>query len=93
MIRQERYAGSMQRSFFVGQDVTEDEIKAKFEDGVLKLAPYRRRTAAEGYRPKDHSYRGLMQSNQFLSRSPVLCILSNIPTDDRLGGRRNLGKQ
>ena len=37
VIRQERYAGSMQRSFFVGRNVTEDEIKAKFEDGVLKL--------------------------------------------------------
>ena len=37
MIRQERYAGSMQRSFFVGNNVTEEEIKAKYEDGVLKL--------------------------------------------------------
>ena len=37
VIRQERYSGSMQRSFFVGNNVTEDEIKAKFEDGVLKL--------------------------------------------------------
>ena len=37
VIRQERYAGSMQRSFFAGRNVTEDEIKAKFEDGVLKL--------------------------------------------------------
>ena len=37
VIRQERYAGSMQRSFFVGRNVTEDEIKARFEDGVLRL--------------------------------------------------------
>ena len=37
VIRQERYAGSMQRSFFIAQNVTEDEIKAKYEDGVLKL--------------------------------------------------------
>ncbi len=37
VIRQERYAGSMQRSFFIGHNVTEDEIKAKYEDGVLKL--------------------------------------------------------
>ena len=37
VIRQERYAGSMQRSFFVGRNVTEEEIGAKFEDGVLKL--------------------------------------------------------
>ena len=37
LIRQERYSGSMQRSFFVGNNVTEEDIKAKFEDGVLKL--------------------------------------------------------
>ena len=36
-IRQERYAGAMQRSFYVGENVTEEDIKAKFEDGVLKL--------------------------------------------------------
>ncbi len=38
MIRQERYAGAMQRSFFVGENITEEDIKAKFEDGVLKLS-------------------------------------------------------
>jgi len=38
LIRQERYAGSMQRSFYVGENVTEEDVKAKFEDGVLKLA-------------------------------------------------------
>ncbi len=37
MIRQERYAGSMQRSFYVGQDMTEEDVKARFEDGVLHL--------------------------------------------------------
>ena len=37
MIRQERYAGSMQRSFSVGQHRTEEEVKAHFEDGVLHL--------------------------------------------------------
>ena len=37
LIRQERYMGSMQRSFFVGRNITEQEIKARFEDGVLKL--------------------------------------------------------
>ena len=38
VIRQERYAGSMQRSFYVGDEVTETDIKARFEDGVLKLS-------------------------------------------------------
>jgi len=37
LIRQERYSGSMQRSFYVGKGITEEDIKAKFEDGVLKL--------------------------------------------------------
>ena len=37
LIRQERYAGSMQRSFFVGEEITTEDIKAKYENGVLKL--------------------------------------------------------
>ena len=36
-IRRERYAGSMSRSFYVGEGVTEEDVKAKFEDGILKL--------------------------------------------------------
>ena len=37
MIRQERYAGSMQRSFYVGRTMTVEDVKARFEDGVLHL--------------------------------------------------------
>ena len=37
MIRQERYAGAMQRSFYIGDDITESEVGAKFENGVLEL--------------------------------------------------------
>ena len=37
LIRQERYAGAMQRSFYVGENVTEEEIKASFKHGVLSL--------------------------------------------------------
>jgi len=37
LIRQERYAGAMQRSFYVGEHVTVEDIKAKFENGVLTL--------------------------------------------------------
>ena len=37
-IRQERYAGAMSRSFYVGDEVIQDEIKAKYEDGILKLS-------------------------------------------------------
>ena len=37
IIRQERYAGAMERSFYVGEAITEEDVKAKFEDGVLRL--------------------------------------------------------
>ncbi|MCR4781450.1 MAG: Hsp20/alpha crystallin family protein [Lachnospiraceae bacterium] len=37
LIMQERYSGSMQRSFFVGDTLTEEDIKASFKDGVLSL--------------------------------------------------------
>ena len=37
-IRRERYAGAMSRSFYVGDSVTQDEIKARYEDGILKLS-------------------------------------------------------
>ncbi len=36
-IRRERFSGSYSRSFYVGKDITEADIKAKFADGVLKL--------------------------------------------------------
>ena len=37
MLRQERYVGTMQRSFYVGSSITEEDIKAKYENGVLSL--------------------------------------------------------
>lgn len=37
-IRRERYAGSMSRSFYVGSIVKEEDIHAKYEDGILKLS-------------------------------------------------------
>ena len=30
--------GTMQRSFYVGDDVTQEDIKAKFENGILRLS-------------------------------------------------------
>ena len=37
LIRQERYAGAMQRSFYVGEGITEEDIRATFKHGVLSL--------------------------------------------------------
>ena len=37
-IRQERYAGAMSRSFYVGENLTDEDIKAKYENGILRLS-------------------------------------------------------
>ena len=36
-IRQERYAGALSRSFYVGEGFTVDDMHAKFEDGILQI--------------------------------------------------------
>ena len=36
-IRRERYTGHYQRSFYVGEDITQEDVHAAFENGVLKL--------------------------------------------------------
>ena len=36
-IRRERYSGSCQRSFYVGDEITQEDIKAEFKHGILKL--------------------------------------------------------
>ena len=36
-IRRERYYGSCSRSFYVGEAIREEDIKARFENGLLKL--------------------------------------------------------
>ncbi|MCI8319474.1 MAG: Hsp20/alpha crystallin family protein [Dorea sp.] len=36
-IRKERYTGTCNRSFYVGEQVTQDDIRASFKDGVLSL--------------------------------------------------------
>ena len=36
-VRQERYSGSCQRSFYVGEGVKQEDMKARFEDGILHL--------------------------------------------------------
>ena len=37
-IRKERYAGAMSRSFYVGEGITQEDIKAKYEDGIVRLS-------------------------------------------------------
>ena len=37
-VRRERYAGSMSRSFYVGDHVTEKDIHPKYENGILRFS-------------------------------------------------------
>ena len=37
VIRQERYSGTFSRSFYVGENVKEEDIKASYENGELKI--------------------------------------------------------
>lgn len=37
-IRRERYYGTCSRRFYVGEEVNQEDIKAKFEDGILKVS-------------------------------------------------------
>ena len=36
-IRQERYTGECSRSFYIGDNITENDIKESFKNGILKL--------------------------------------------------------
>ncbi len=38
VIRSERFMGACQRTFYVGDHVKQEDVKAAFEDGVLKLS-------------------------------------------------------
>jgi len=62
-IRKERYSGAMSRSFYVGDELKQEDIKAKYEDGILKLSvpkkdPKKVETtkhiAIEGFYEKSH---------------------------------------
>ena len=51
-IRRERYYGSAQRTFYVGNLVKQEDIKAKFENGILSLDV-----------PKDEKYQAVEENN------------------------------
>lgn len=38
IIRKERYSGRCNRNFYIGEDLTEEDITAKFENGVLRIS-------------------------------------------------------
>ncbi len=46
-IRKERYEGACQRSFYIGENIKQEDIKAKFEHGVLTLQIPKKATLPE----------------------------------------------
>ena len=57
-IRRERYAGACQRSFYVGEDITEQDIKAEFKHGILKLFVPKKEAAPKVENTKDVAIEG-----------------------------------
>lgn len=55
-IRQERYWGTYQRSFFIGKDISQEDIKAAYKHGVLKLMI-----------PKEPQQKALPESSIFIA--------------------------
>lgn len=48
-LRQERFSGSMSRSFYVGEDLAETDIHARYENGILIMTlPKAEQRKAEG---------------------------------------------
>lgn len=51
-LRRERYFGSCSRSFYVGEALTQEDISAKFEDGILKISVPKKENKPELEQPK-----------------------------------------
>lgn len=51
-IRQERYTGACKRTFYVGDSVKQEDIKAGFKDGILRLAIPKESIQLEKNQPK-----------------------------------------
>lgn len=51
-LRRERFYGTCSRSFYVGENLTQEDIKARFEDGILKLTVPKKEAQPEINTPK-----------------------------------------
>ena len=57
-IRRERYVGSCSRSFYVGEEIKQDDIKAKFENGILKISVPKKEAQPKGEEDKHIAIEG-----------------------------------
>ena len=59
-VRKERFSGKCSRTFYVGDDIEEDDIKAKFEDGTLKIDVPKKQEQPKLEEKKTISIEGMM---------------------------------
>lgn len=57
-IRKERFSGMCSRKFYVGDDISEDDVKAKFENGLLRLSIPKKEQPKEDEKKKVISIEG-----------------------------------
>lgn len=74
-IRRERYCGACQRSFYVGDEIHEDQIRAEFRHGILKIDL-----------PKKKRSRQLKKQNIFQSNSQSRLTLFSLRKRSRHSG-------
>ena len=73
-IRRERYAGSCERSFYVGDDMTEEDIKGEFKHGILKL-----------FVPKKEAKAAVPERKFIAIEGLLFCTESNLQTEKPIG--------
>ena len=84
MLRQERYAGVMQRSFYVGKNLTEEDIKASYESGVLHVS-IPKKDAPKAHEKKTILIEGSTQAPPGNTGGVFFCLFAALPCGSRQG--------
>ena len=74
-IRKERYAGSCERSFYVGEDITEEDIKGEFKHGILKLFVPKKEAKPAEVQTLLQDYAAMHPQKHHLLLLPQSCVL------------------
>ena len=74
-IRKERYYGQCRRSYFVGKHITQDDIHAKFENGILKLEIPKKKESPEIIPDRYYPNPEARNMAQFLFENPEYKVL------------------
>ena len=78
-IRKERYAGACRRSFYVGEDITEEDIKAELKDGYLTVTS---ETSKEDKTSKDDTSRYICRERFYSTCSRNFYVGKELTQED-----------